>query len=548
MRGRPRGGAAPEAFFTGKARLTGSMARARTFNTRYPISSSIQVADVDGDGAEEFVVASRRVWSVGPGGRRRPQNLLQGKRPFASTAALVDLEAGQGVVIGCDDGWVYASMGAYTTGWKRLVRTGLDVYSSPVAFGVGPDAEDRLLAFGSDDGGIWCVDIAGVSRPGFPVRCGAFVSATPAVCDFDGDGAPEILVGDWAGRFHALRLDGTELPGFPVDLGWPVWSSAAVADIDGDGNREAVVATRELHAFRANGKSVPGFPRRLGTYAVASPIVVDLKGDRQAAAVVGCDKLYAFDGAGRALAGFPADLGCYLWASPIAAETTASASLVLFVGGWDGNLHEVRVGQRPTIALATEGPIFGAAALAENPGGGATLAVGSWDGRVRFVHRGDLRTGARAWPTFHRSPTNERVNPSQFRRPEGTPSPQDARLGRVVPTIAGHSTRPSPTRHRRATFIDFEAEGLEAIAKAQLVYRVAGEDRTHPSPAVAAAGRLTALVQPLGVGRVVSFHLEGSTFEGVALRYPASGEVSFIVRQAWGLPLGGLVARLEGRQ
>ena len=522
------------------------MARARAFNTRYPISSSLQVADVDGDGAQEFIVASRRVWSLRAGGRGRPRTLLYGKRPFASTAAVVDYESARGVVIGCDDGWLYASAGAYTTGLKRLVRTGLDVYSSPVAFSLGPEVEDQLLAFGSDDGGIWCVDIAGISRPGFPVRCGAFVSATPAVCDFDGDGRLEVLVGDWAGRFHALRLDGTELPGFPVDLGWPIWSSAAVADIDGDGRLEAVVATGNLDALKATGERVPGFPRRLGTYAVASPIVVDLLGDGQAAAVVGCDRLYAFDGAGRALTGFPQDVGCYLWASAIAAETAAGGPLTLFVGGWDGNLYEVRTGQPPAVAIATAGPIFGAAALADNPEGGSTLAVGSWDGRVRFVDRPDLSTGARAWPTFHRGPTNERLNPSPFCTPQGEPSPPDTPLNRGVPTVAGHSTRPGSPCHRRATFIDFDGTGLENIAGAQLVYSIAGETRTHPSPAVAAAGRLTALVQPLGVGRVVSFHLEGSTFEGAALRYPGSSEASFVVREIWGLPVGGIVAKLEG--
>ncbi len=421
------------------------------------------------------------------------------------------------------------------------------MYSSPAVFRRAAGVAGERLAFGSDDGGIWCVDGAGLSLPGFPFRCGAFVSATPAVCDFDGDGRPEILVGDWAGRFHALRLDGTELPGFPLDLGWPIWSSAAVADIDGDGRLEAVVAARNLEALRAGGDPVAGFPRRLGTYAVGSPIVVDLQGDGLAAILVGCDKLYAFDGAGRALAGFPQDLGGYLWASPIAAEKGEGGPLAIFVGGWDGNLHEARPGHPPSVAIATDGPIFGAAAVAGNAEGGATLAVGSWDGRVRLVDRPDLRKGARAWPTFHRTASNERVVPFPFKAPAGGPSAPDAAPSGAVPTVKGHSTRPNPARHRRATFIDFDTSALENLARAQLVYSIAGEARTHPSPAVAAAGRLTSLVQPLGVGRVVAFHLEGSTFDGVPVRYPASGETSFVVQGIWGLPLGGLIAKLEGK-
>jgi hypothetical protein len=378
------------------------------------------------------------------------------------------------------------------------------------------------------------------------VVCGAFVSATPCVCDFDGDGQPEILVGDWGGRFHALRLDGTQLPGFPIDLGFPIWSSAAAADIDGDGEAEAVVATRWLHAVKRSGRAVPGFPRLLGTYAVGSPIVVDLQGDGRAAAVVGSDKLYAFDGAGNPVPGFPKDVGSYFWASPVAARRRGGGPMTVCIGAWDGRLYAFTPGADPHTMVETQGPIFGAAGISRAADGGTIVAVGSWDGRVYFAPAPDLEATVKAWPTFHRTPTNLRFAEGPFEPPATEPTAQGEPPSGPAPHIVGHRLRPSRPRHRTATFVDFEGDGLESIAGMRIVYTVGGESREHPSPAVAAAGRVTSLIQPLGVGRVVRFHLEGDTFRGQNFRYPLEGDLKVVVSDLKGLPVGGLIARLEG--
>lgn len=68
----------------------------------------------------------------------------------------------------------------------------------------------------------------------------------------------------------------------------------------------------------------------------------------------------------------------------------------------------------------------------------------------------------------------------------------------------------------------------------------------HPTPVLHERGQLIALIQPLGLGRRVSFHLEGAEFSGAPVRYPEQGEVSYTVSKIGPLPLGGL-ARLVGR-
>lgn len=470
--------------------------------------------------------------------------MLKAGRPFASTPALVPSPAEEAgtALIGCDDGGVYR-----VPGGSPFVRTGLDVYSSPVVFD-GPGGGAPLVAFGSDDGGIWCVDLNGRSRPGFPVPCGAFVSATPCVADLDGDGAPEIVVGDWAGRLHALRLDGSQLPGFPVDLGEPIWSSACVADIDGDGAAEVAVATRWLHALRRNGTAAPGYPRLLGSYTVGSPIVVDLLGDGRAAVVVASDRLYAFDGSGHRLPSYPVDAGAYFWASPIAAERSGERELCLFVGAWDGALYESVPGQPLRVVLKTTAPIFAAAVLASSPTRPHFVGVGSWDGYAYFVERPDLAASPRNWPSFHRTPQNIRTNPSSFAPPSKAAAETDAPPAGPPPVIRGARPDPRKPRHRRALFLHFEAEAAERIARGQLVYRIAGESRTHPSPLVRAGHDLIALVQPLGVGRRVEYHVEGHSFDGKPVRWPSDGEQSFVVTHLGPFPIGGLIARLEGRR
>ena len=66
--------------------------------------------------------------------------------------------------------------------------------------------------------------------------------ASPAVADINGDGTPDVVVGDETGSLAAMSgATGAMLPGFPIALAAEAWGTPALCDCDADGLSEIVV-------------------------------------------------------------------------------------------------------------------------------------------------------------------------------------------------------------------------------------------------------------------------------------------------------------------
>ncbi len=126
-----------------------------------------------------------------------------------------------------------------------------------------------------------------------PVDVGS--SAAPAAIDIDGNGAPDLLVGNSAGDVIALENTGSKhAPAWTRNAAWDlghVGSGAhpAAADFDGDGHPDVVVATESgaLVMFRGTGTSSAPFARATAwdtsvPFGAPAAAAADLDGDGHA--------------------------------------------------------------------------------------------------------------------------------------------------------------------------------------------------------------------------------------------------------------------------
>lgn len=304
--------------------------------TPFPVPTSIVVADVNGDGQPDLVVATARV-------ANNSNN--------AGYATVILGHAGPPIT--------------YATG-VRYSTTGTDPSSVAAADLTGSGKLDLVIAnFSSGSVSVFMHD---------PANPGAYLAATDVktggapnqvvIGDLNGDGKPDLVLADLSATGNVIiDLQDPASPGHflaatTLALGNPV-SSVQIGDINGDGKPDIVAANYDTSGN--NGRvsiyyqdpTNPGnFPQHVDFPAGARPEsvkIADVNGDGLPDLVV-ADKGPGSDGTGvsgvSVLFQDPANPGTFL---PPVTYATQPAAVDVAVADLDGN-------GTPDLVVANEGP------------------------------------------------------------------------------------------------------------------------------------------------------------------------------------------------
>ena len=224
------------------------------------------IADIDGDGRREVVIASENGWihalrSDGTKPAGWPVYLGSSGAHIYGSSAIGNLDGAADseldIVIpiekdgGLDSIHVLRANGQKKPGWPRPASIGgMDLAPSPALADMNNDGKLDVVYAGTD-GRLYVYH--GTGAPLAPLDGVRFSTLTyfatessPIVADINGDGMNDIVIGDELGFLTAISGDGTVLPGFPILLGAEVKGTPALCDCDADGKTEIVFSGMDL--------------------------------------------------------------------------------------------------------------------------------------------------------------------------------------------------------------------------------------------------------------------------------------------------------------
>ncbi len=324
------------------------------------ISRTPAVADIDGDGDREVIVAadcgSLYVWDhedVDLDGLADPVAAgfpVAIGGPASSSPLAADLDPRPGLEV------AVASVGGFIT---IVDAEGLHVGASPYSFGhlvlnevtlaagdLDGDGLDEIVTSTTNRGWVAALNADGTSLPGWPVTVPSWTEGTAGIVlgDLDraADRRPEVVAVGSTGEVHAWDRRGDELPGFPVDLESEVTARAALGDLDGDGSLEIIVPAgrSRVVGIRANGTLVENWPLAVDpgdsvAAAKSSPLIGDFDDDGEVdvlAAGIG-GNVFAWGGvSGDLVPGWPLSSDASL-GSPWIGDVEADGEIDVLVAG-----------------------------------------------------------------------------------------------------------------------------------------------------------------------------------------------------------------------
>lgn len=270
-----------------------------------------KLADVDGDGKLEVVTTSYlgMVYALNAENGSRCWNVAKGTNCFSSPAITpVSINGGStpDVIVTIytlpDGGGLYALEGSNGAEIWSNPSAGYGYYTAPVIANITPDPSLEVIACNTEAGAVYCVNIEDGSLNWRYPAAGSIgdIGNTPAVGDLNGDGDNEIVFARdyWpTGTVFALNPDGTLF--WSTNLSRITYSSAAICDIDGDGKPEVLIGTiSDTSLYCLNGEDgtiLWSYPTRGAV--VSSPVPVDVEHDGALGVLIGSTdyNLYLLD-------------------------------------------------------------------------------------------------------------------------------------------------------------------------------------------------------------------------------------------------------------
>ena len=283
------------------------------------------VYDLDGDGDLEILAAYNKYGSTPPrlrvwhhNGTRVagwPRSISE---PVKGSPAIADLD-GDGepeiVLAGNFDHNVYVwrANGQDFPGWPQHDDEFSDAYCSASVGDLDNDGDLEIVSAGGTK--VFVRHHDGTIAAGWPRSAMTSIDGSPALGDVDGDGDLEVFMGASLGRYaFGWHHNGTNVFGWPIQITGPgrimidgsVAATPAIGDINGDGEMEIVVASANSHevfAFRWDGVPIVGdWPKRLDEQYqfIASPALGDVDGDGDIEVAIGTrdGAVYLWDEAG----------------------------------------------------------------------------------------------------------------------------------------------------------------------------------------------------------------------------------------------------------
>jgi peptidase C25-like protein/flagellar hook capping protein FlgD len=401
-------------------------------------SSSVCLADLDGDHRPEVIVGAEYLYVLRPDGT----DWLDGDQnaittgifstalhyiPSSPTAADLDFDGTPEIIAASwDDSTVgvWKSNGTMMPGWPR--KGAAPFWSVPAVGEIDGDQgmeivvgsnSSRLYAWNSDGTEVLDGDQNPSTQGVYYVPLGTTISS-PAIADIDKDGVREVVFGTSAGRVYALRY-GVPLAGWPFVATGLMSSSPAIGDIVPGGGLEIAMASSNdsVYVLTSSGTRAPGWPRPLelttGNGRTPSPALAPLRkhlGDPSLCVIIcGADgKLTAFDPAGNTLPGWGSvQLGANAAteASPAVADIDGDGALEVLIAAEDRRLYAFRFDGTPVsgFPIETGAELRGTPAVWDLDGDGACdIIVAGWDRNIyAWRYPGTFNQSGMAWPMFH---------------------------------------------------------------------------------------------------------------------------------------------------